>query len=149
MLKEKILANLKEAMKSGDAKKVGVLRMLSSALNNKKIEKRGATGVESELTDDEVMEVLNKEAKKRRESIAVFASNNREDLAEGEKFELGVIEEYLPAQMGEAEIRTVLEKIVANSSAKEFGPIMKEASKELKGKSDGALVSKILKEILG
>jgi uncharacterized protein YqeY len=152
MLKEKILADTKEAMKAGDAPRLGVLRMLSSALNNAKIEKRAnppaGGGAEIELTDEEAMSILSREAKKRRESIAVFEQGGRADLAQGERAELAVIESYLPAQMSEAEIRAVLEKMIASASVKEFGAIMKDASREFKGKADGALVAKLLKELL-
>ncbi len=149
MLKEKITTDIKEAMKAGDALRLGVLRMLSSALNNAKIERRAKTGAETELTDDEVLTIIGREAKKRKESIAIFETGNRTDLADGERGELKILEAYLPAQMPEAEVRAQLEKMVAASAVKEFGAIMKEASKEFKGKADGALVAKILKEILG
>jgi uncharacterized protein YqeY len=148
MLKEKIMSDMKEAMKSGDSVRLGVLRMLSSSLNNAKIEKRAKTGAETELTDEEVTGVISREAKKRKESIAVFEQGNRVDLAEGEKVELKVLENYLPAQMSEVEVRAALEKIVAVAPIKEFGAIMKDASKEFKGRADGTLVAKILKEIL-
>ena len=149
MLREKITADIKEAMKAGEAVRLGVLRMLTSSLNNAKIEKRAKTGEEVELADEEVLSVISREAKKRKESITVFEQNNRADLAEGEKAELKVLEAYLPAQMSEAEIRAALEKVVATAPVKEFGAIMKDASREFKGKADGALVAKILKEILG
>ncbi|MBI2075467.1 MAG: GatB/YqeY domain-containing protein, partial [Candidatus Harrisonbacteria bacterium] len=77
MLKEKITADIKEAMKSGNAEKVSVLRMLSSAIGNRKIEQRTKTGKDEELTDDEVMEVIGKEAKKRKESIVSFEAGGR------------------------------------------------------------------------
>lgn len=147
MLKEKITSEIKEAMKSGDQKKLGVLRMLTSALNNKKIEKRGKTGAESELTDDEVMEVLQKEAKKRKESIDLFEKGGRADLAQGEKEELAIISVYLPSQMGEAEVRAAVEKIAAVNQGLDFGPLMKVVMAELKGKADATLVSRFVKEI--
>ena len=149
MLKEKILADTKVAMKAGDVKRLGVLRMLSSALNNAKIEKRAKTGKEEELADDEALLVLAREAKKRRESITIFEQGGRADLAQGEKEELVFIENYLPKQMSEAEIRSALEKAVAAAPVKEFGAIIKDASKEFKGKADGSLVAKLLKELLG
>lgn len=149
MLKEKISSDLKEAMKSGDAARLGVLRMLVSALNNRKIEKRAKTGVEVELTDEEVLEVIAKEAKKRKESVELFNKGGREDLASGEKSELVILSAYLPEQMGEVEVRKIVEKIVAASGVKEFGPAMKEVMKELKGKADASVITQILKEILG
>lgn len=147
MLKEKIVSDTKEAMKSGDQKKLGVLRMMTSALNNKKIEKRGKTGVESELTDEEALEVLQKEAKKRKESIDLFEKGGRADLAQGEKEELAIISVYLPSQMGEAEVKAVVEKIAAANQGLDFGPLMKAVMAELKGKADASLVSRFVKEI--
>ncbi len=149
MLKEKISSDLKESLKSGDASRLSVLRMLISAVNNRKIEKRAKIGVEAELTDEEVLEVVAKEAKKRKEAIELFNKGDRGDLAAGEKAELEILAAYLPEQMGEAEIKKTVGRIVAASGAKEFGPAMKEVMKELKGKADSALITKALKEILG
>ncbi len=149
MLKEKISADLKEAMKAGDHNKLAVLRMVNSAISNRKIEVRTKEGVERDLTDEEITEVLTKEAKKRRESIVAFTSGGRADLAEGESAELKVLEAYLPQLMSEAEIRGVVTKIVAGLPVKEFGPAMKEVMKELKGKADASIASKVLKEVIG
>lgn len=157
MLKEKITTDIKEAMKAGDTERLGVLRMLASAIANRTIEKRaksssissGQTGKDDALTDDEVLEVIAKEAKKRRESIAVFTSGGRGDLAAQEEKELGILAAYLPEQMSEDEIKRVIERIIASASVKEFGPVMKAVMAELKGKADAALVSTLVKEKLG
>ncbi len=149
MLKEKISADLKEAMKAGDQNKLAVLRMVNAAISNRKIEVRAKEGAERDLTDEEIIEVLTKEAKKRRESIVAFTSGGRADLAEGESAELKVLEAYLPTLMSEAEIKDVVTKIVASLPVGEFGPAMKEVMKELKGKADASIVSKVLKEIIG
>ncbi|MBI2406290.1 MAG: GatB/YqeY domain-containing protein [Candidatus Harrisonbacteria bacterium] len=149
MLKEKITADIKEAMKSGNAEKVSVLRMLSSAIGNRKIEQRTKTGKDEELTDDEVMEVIGKEAKKRKESIVSFEAGGRADLAAEEKKELEILSVYLPAQMSEEDVRAAILRIVAASPSKALGPVMKAAMAELKGRADGALVGKIVKEKLG
>lgn len=149
MLKEKITSDIKEAMKAGAAEKLGVLRMLSSAIGNRKIEKRAKVGKEEELTDEEVMEVIAKEAKKRRESIVVFQSGGRADLAAQEEKELGILAAYLPAQMSEEEARAAVSRIVDAVPVKELGPVMKAAMAELKGKADAGLVSKLVKEKLG
>ncbi|KKU77405.1 MAG: GatB/YqeY domain-containing protein, partial [Candidatus Giovannonibacteria bacterium GW2011_GWB1_47_6b] len=91
MLREKLAEDLKTAMKSADPKTVGVLRLLISAINNKAIEKRTKTGSDV-LTDDEVLQTLNGEAKKRKESVEIFIKGNRADLAEKEKGELEIIQ---------------------------------------------------------
>lgn len=149
MLKDQITAAIKDAMKSGDQEKLGVLRMLVSSLNNRKIEKRTKTGKDEELSDDEVLEVIGKEAKKRKESILSFETGGRQDLAAQEKKELDMLSVYLPAQMSEAEVASAVSRIVAAAPVKELGPVMKAVMAELKGKADTALASRLVKEKLG
>ena len=145
MLLEKLNQDLKEAMKSGNADKVGVLRMLSSALKNRAIEK----GKDAVLTDDETMQVLTREAKKRKESIEAFEKGGRPDLAEKEKAELGLIEAYLPKQMSREEVVAAVEKVLAGLADKSNqGLVMKAVMQELKGKADGKMISGVVKEKL-
>ena len=94
-LQEKLNQDIKESLKGVDSFRLGVLRMVNSALQNKKIEK-GKDGV---LTEEEVLQVLTKEAKKRKESVLAFEAGGRPELAENEKKELIIVEAYLPAQM--------------------------------------------------
>lgn len=143
-LKQKLSEDIKIAMKSADPLTVGVLRMVISNVKNKEIEKKI-----SEAPDEDVMAVLLNEAKKRRESIEIFEKNNRADLANKEKAELVIIQKYLPKQMSEAEVEAAVDVIIKKTGLKEFGPLMKEVSKELKGKADGQLVAKIVKSKLG
>ncbi len=135
---EKIKSDLKESMKAHDALRLSVLRMVLSVINSKGVE----------LKDEEVLEILNKEAKKRKEAILLFLEGGREDLASKEEAELKILGAYLPEQMSEIEIKKVVATIVASASNKEFGPMMKEVMKELKGKADAGLITKILKEQL-
>src|SRR5687768_2921305 len=104
MLLDTIQSHVKDALKAHDAERAGVLRMLVSQIKNKEIEKRSSTSAEASadtgkaaLTDDEIIDVLRKEAKKRRESADLFRQGNRPDLAENEEKEITVIEGYLPA----------------------------------------------------
>src|SRR3989304_7055589 len=129
MLKDQITADMKNAMKAGDTERLGVLRMLASSINNRQIEKRGKGGVDEELTDDEVLEVLSREAKKSRESIELFVKGGRTDLSDVEQKELKIVEAYLPAQMGEAEIKAVIKKTAEKTEPAEFGAVMKEVMK--------------------
>lgn len=147
MLRDKIINDLKVAMKAGNANKVGVLRLLISALNNKAIDKKGKTGSE-ELTEEEALQVLMTEAKKRKEAIEVFTKGARSDLADKEKGELEIIQQYLPKQMSREEAEKVVEEIVKRAGSKEMGPVMKEVMKELKGRADSALISQLVKEKL-
>lgn len=145
-LLKKISEDLKAAMKSGDHFRLGVLRMVNSALQNKKIEK-GKDGV---LTEEEILQVLTKEAKKRKESIVAFEAGGRPELAENEKKELVIIEAYLPAQMSREDVSKEVERILSTIADKsKFGLVMKEVMKELKGKADAAIVTELIKEKLG
>ena len=144
-LLKKISEDLKAAMKSGDHFTLGVLRMVNSALQNKKIEK-GKDGV---LTEEEVLQVLTKEAKKRKESVLAFESGGRPELAENEKKELVIIEAYLPAQMSREDVVKEVERILSTIADKsKFGVVMKEVMKELKGKADAGMVTEVIKEKL-
>ena len=146
---QKIANDLKEAMKSGDVGKVSVLRMVNSAIKNKSIEKKGK-GQSEELTYEDVLEVLSKEAKKRRESKEAFSAGGRQDLAEKEQVELVIIENYLPKQMSKEETRAAVERIISGLSDKSnFGLVMKAVMQELKGKSDAKIISEFIKEKLG
>lgn len=134
-------------MKAGDSNQVGVLRLLISALNNKSIDKRGK-GQSEELTDEDILQVLMTEAKKRKESIEVFTKGNRADLANKEKSELEIIQQYLPKQMSKEETEKAVEEILKKAGTTEIGPAMKAVMAELRGKADSGLVSQLVKEKL-
>ena len=155
-LKDKIKEDLKNSMKAGDAKRTGVLRMLISVLNNRSIEKKGK-GQSEELSDEETLQVLMTEAKKRKESIDIFTKGGRADLAEKEKGELEVVQQYLPKQMDREEVEKIVTEIVKRfekatttggvpPEGGKIGPVMKEVMKELRGKADSALISEIVKQ---
>ena len=159
-LKEKLTEDSKEALKSGDSFRTGVLRMLLSALHNKEIEKKGK-GREPILSDDEVVDVLSKESKKRKEAGEIYLKAGRSDLSEKEAKELEIIKRYLPEQLGEEEIekavKAAIEKIGAKDvsarggsalGGKDFGKVMAEAMKELKGKADASSVSQTVRILL-
>ncbi|OGY64214.1 MAG: hypothetical protein A3I89_02330 [Candidatus Harrisonbacteria bacterium RIFCSPLOWO2_02_FULL_41_11] len=146
MLQEKLNQDLKNAMKSGDTGKLSVLRMVSASLHNKQIEK----GKDAVLSDDEVIEVLRREAKKRKESIEAFEKGGRPELADKEKTELVLIEAYLPKQMSREEVVVAVEKVLAGLADKSNqGLVMKAVMGELKGKADGKMISEVVKEKLG
>lgn len=141
-----IQKDLKEAMKAGDSDKVAVLRMLNASLKNRQIEK----GKDAELTEEEVMQVLTREAKKRKEAAEAFEKGGRPELAENEKKELAIIEGYLPKQMSREEVAAAVEKALSGLADKSNqGLVMKAVMAELKGKADGKMISEIVKEKLG
>lgn len=149
-LKDKINEDLKAAMKSGEKVRLEAIRAIRTALLNKEVSIRvGGVGT---LSPEQEMEVLVSLGKQRRDSIEQYKAGNRPDLAEKESAELAVIEEYLPKQLSEAEVKDVIERIVAQvgaASAKDMGKVMGPAMKELKGKADGGLVQQLVKERLG
>lgn len=150
MLQQKITDNLKEAMKAGKEFELGVLRMLSAAFHNREIEKKGK-GQEPVLSDDETTEILSKEAKKRKEAAEIYKKGNRNDLAEKELKELEFIKKYLPEEMPVEEIEKAVKAAIEKTGAKtqkEFGLVMKEAMKELKGRADSSVISGIIRKYL-
>ncbi len=160
-LKERIQASLKKAMSEKDQLKVSVLRMLMAAVFNKEKEKRAKLSKTEEelekldelskLTDEEIIEVISSEGKKRRDSIEQYEKGNRQDLAEQEKKELEILADYLPEQMGEEEIKKLVqEKIeeIGASGPKDTGKVMGALMPQLKGKADGTTVNKIVQEEL-
>jgi uncharacterized protein YqeY len=163
MLKEKILQNLTAAMKERKELEVSVLRQLSASILNKEKEKRfklskEKPGISEEdlakqslLSDEEVLEAVGYEAKKRKESIVEFEKGKRNDLVEKEKKELVILQAYLPQQISEDEIRVLVKQALEKTGAKEqkeMGKVMAELMPKTKGKADNALVSKIVRESL-
>lgn len=138
--------DLKAAMKGGNALEVETLRMFLAAQKNKQIEKRGK-GDGEELTEEDIREVATKEVRRRKEAAEIFTTAKREDLAGKERAEIEILSKYLPAQMSEAEVGAVVDRVIKGGAA-DFGTAMKEAMKELKGKADGKLVGEIIKRKL-
>lgn len=147
MLKERLTEDMKAAMKSGDSFALGILRMAIAAVNTKSIEKRGK-GLPPEMSDEEVLDVLAKEAKRREDSVQQFTEGGRPELAEAELKEREFLAKYLPAQMSREEVVAAVEAVIAASTTKDFPMVMKEAMAQLKGKADGKLVGEIVKEKL-
>jgi hypothetical protein len=148
MIFEKISKDYIQAMKSRDSLRIGVLSYIKSVIKYREIENREK---EKELTDDDVIDVISKEIRKREESIEMYKNGEREDLAHKEEEELKVLKEYLPAQMREEEIRKTVVQIIEKLGAtgeKDFGKVMKEVMIEIKGKANGALIKKIVEESL-
>lgn len=153
MLEDKIKSDLNEALKKGDEIKRSTLGMLLAAVLNKEKEKRYKEKLEEEveLTDEEIIDVISFEAKKRKESIIEYEKGERQSLAEKEKKELEVLQEYLPEQFPEEEVKKIVKETVEEVGAqdiKDMGKVMAELMPKLKGRADGGLVSKIVKELL-
>ncbi|MGH7801766.1 MAG: GatB/YqeY domain-containing protein [Thermodesulfobacteriota bacterium] len=146
-LKEKIPSDLKNALREKKTVDLSVLRMLQSAIRNKEIEKKKR----DVLTDEEIVEVISSEIKKRKEAVNEYIKAQRQDLADKEKSEIEVLMSYMPTQMGEMEIREEVKKAIKEAGAKaqgELGKVMKILMPRMKGKADGALVNKVVREEL-
>jgi uncharacterized protein len=147
-LKEKIISDLKTAMKAGDTAKRDVLRLLDSAIKNSEIEKKKR---EEGLSDEEIIEVLSRAVKQRNDSIEQFEKGGRPELAEKEKAEIAIIVEYLPEQLSREDVVASVKNMIAGLgtvSSADFGKVMGQAMAALKGKADGNMVKEVVKEIL-
>lgn len=148
MTKQQLQDELKQAMLAKDSVKTSVLRMLISAIGYAEIQKGGAG---YEATEEDVMATIQKEAKQHRDSIEQFKNAGRNELVEKEEVELKILEAYLPAQMGEDEVRKLVVDAIAKSGAAspaDIGKVMGILMPQVKGKADGGLVSRIVREEL-
>ena len=137
---------MRAAMKAREATRVSTLRMLMAAMKNTQVEKG------HELDDDEVVEVIAREAKRRRESMDAFAQGGRQELVEKEGAELAVLEAYLPEKLSDDELAKLVDEAIAESGAsspKEMGQVMKALMPKVKGRADGAAVSAAVRARLG
>ncbi|GAA4450934.1 GatB/YqeY domain-containing protein [Rurimicrobium arvi] len=146
-LEQKVMDQLKEAMKAKDEAALRTLRAIKSAILNEKTSE-GFSGTIDEAGE---LKLLQKLAKQRKDSLDIFVQQHREDLAAKEREELAIIERFLPAQMTAEELRTAVEAIVAQTGAAgpgDMGKVMGVASKQLSGKADGKAISEMVKQIL-
>ncbi len=154
-LKEKIQKDFIEAFKAKDADRTLVLKMLQAGIKNAEIEKKTRLAKKGEpfeeLSDEEIIQVIFKEAKKRKDAIGLYEKGGRAEQAEKEKKELEILSAYLPEQMSEEEIGELAKRAIEQagvSEQKEIGKVMAILAPQTKGKADGALVNKIVKELL-
>ncbi|OGI25897.1 MAG: hypothetical protein A3J76_05200 [Candidatus Moranbacteria bacterium RBG_13_45_13] len=149
-LHQQIEAELKSALKSGEKEKAGALRFLISAIKNHQIEIK-AKG-EEYLKDEEIVAVIRRQAKQRKDSVSEYEKGGRTDLAEKEKRELAILENYLPVQAGEEKIREIVKtkkEELGITDKSGFGRLMGAVMAELKGQADGDAVKKVVEEELG
>jgi uncharacterized protein YqeY len=140
-LSERIDADLKEAMRAKDATRLGVLRMLKSALKYSAIEKPGAEGA---LADTDAMQVIRKQVKQRQDSIESFEKGGRPELAAKEKEELAILQQYLPQQLAGDELQNIVRDTIAelNAATKaQMGIVMKAVQAKVAGRADGKTIS--------
>jgi len=141
----KINADMITAAKAKDKVRLSALRMLKTALHNKEIE------LIRQLNETEVLQLLSAIVKQRKDSIEQFAKGGRNDLVEKEEAELKIIQEFMPAQMSEAEVEAIIKKAIAEAAAvsvKDMGKVMKVLMPQLTGKADGKMVGEKVKALL-
>jgi len=141
-------SDLKAAMRAGDERRTGTLRMALAAIHNREIEKHAKGAA---LTPEDVADTLAREAKKRKEAIALFTQGGRKDLADTEAAELAILTAYLPPEASDEEVRQAVTAALAAvkpASEKDFGKVMGAAMKTLKGTADAERVTKAVKEAL-
>ncbi len=146
-MKEKIKSDLKTAMFAKDELRISTLRLLLSALKNYEIEK----GLGYEATDEDILTIISREIKKRKESIEFYKKGERLEMAEKEEKELNILISYQPKQMSEEEIREIIKGAKETTNAinqSDMGKLMGVVMPQVKGKADGGLVSRIVREEL-
>lgn len=145
-LHEKLREDLTRALKAGEGERAGVLRFLLAALHNLEIEKKTA-GKETVLTDEDVIDALQKEAKRRREAIELMRRGGRNDLAEKEEHELAIVALYMPQAMGKGEIEAIVDELRAQGFG-DFNSLMRETMARVRGRADGAMVAGVVRQKL-
>jgi uncharacterized protein YqeY len=142
MLKTRLQADMKSAMKAGDKARLGVIRLINAAIKQREVDERVA------LDDTQVLAVLDKMLKQRRDSVAQYQEAGREDLADQERFEIQVCQEYMPAALSDDEISALIASAVAETGAtsmKDMGKVMGMLKPKLQGRADMAAVSATIK----
>ncbi len=145
MLKQRLVEDMKTAMKAGEKRRLGVIRLINAAIKQREVDER------IELDDTQVLAVLDKMLKQRRDSIAQYEVAKREDLAEQERYEIGVCQEYLPNALSEDEISALIDAAVAASGAasmKEMGKVMALLKPQVQGRADIGIISAQVKQRL-
>ncbi|MCU7960952.1 MAG: GatB/YqeY domain-containing protein [gamma proteobacterium symbiont of Bathyaustriella thionipta] len=144
-MKQRIISDMKAAMKAGEKPRLGTIRLITAAIKQVEVDER------RELSDDDILAILNRMVKQRRDSISQYEKADRQDLADQEIFELDLIQTYLPAQLSEAEIKQAVENAVKDSGAasmRDMGKVMGLLNASLQGRADMSKVSGLVKQAL-
>ena len=150
-IKQRLDTEIKSAMKQGQKERVSCLRMLKARILEQEVDLRAERGTGYTLTDEEATVVIAAYAKQRRDSIAGFEQGGRDDLVQKERAELELVSAYLPAQLGEDDVRRLVAAAIAEAGAtspREMGAVMKLVMPRVEGAADGKLVSRIAAELL-
>ena len=150
-IKQRLMDDLKQAMKARDKTRVSCLRMLRARVLEQEVAARAKQGREYELDDDEALAVLSTYAKQRRDSIESYREGGREDLATQEESELAIVRDYLPEQLSEDKLRDVVRQAIDETGAgspKQMGLVMQLVMSRVRGSAEGQAVSRLVREML-
>jgi len=145
MLKDQLLDHQKQAMKAGDKPRLGTIRLIMAAIKQEEVDKR------KELTDDDVITILTRMVKQRRDSVEQYTNAGRTDLAEQETFEIGIIEAYLPEQLSADEVASIIDEVITATGAagpQDMGKVMGQLKGKLQGRADMGAASALVKQKL-
>ena len=146
MLNDQIAEDLKNAMKTRDVQTLSTIRMLKAAMQHKMIDKKVKV-----LPDEDILEIIQKQIKQRRDSIAEFEKGGRKDLVEKEQKEIQILQKYQPKQLSHDELKSIVQEVIKSvgaASKTEIGKVMKELMPKVKGMADGREVNQIVSELL-
>jgi hypothetical protein len=146
MLKQRVQEDMKTALKAGEKRRLGVVRLILAAIKQREVDER------IELDDTQVLAVLDKMVKQRRDSVSQYSAAGREDLAEVERYEIEVCQGYLPKALTESEIADLIDAAIAATGAtgmKDMGKVMAELRPQVQGRADMGAVSALIKQRLG
>ncbi|KEO83801.1 GatB/YqeY domain-containing protein [Tumebacillus flagellatus] len=144
-LTERLTNDMKQAMKDKDKVRLSVIRMIRTAMKNQEIDSQ------KPLSDEDIITIMNRELKQRRDSLQAFEAGGRQDLVEDTQAEIAVLIEYLPEQLSEDEIRTIVKEVVASTGATgkaDMGKVMAALMPKVKGRADGKLVNQVVSQEL-
>lgn len=147
-LQQRLTDEMKEAMRTGDADRLSVIRLLRANIKNKEIDK----GKGQQLTEEEILQVISTAVKQRKESIEQFERGGRQDLVDKEKKEVTILQSFLPQQISDEELRIKIKEAIAQSGAtdaKDMGKVMKLVVPQLVGRAEGSKISQMVRECLG
>ena len=148
-LKDQLSEDLKSAMRAKDENRISAIRMLKAAITNFEIARGDAKSKDSDkpITESDLLSVVEKQIKQRRDAIEMYKQGNRPELAAKEEAEIAVLAAYLPKQLSRDEVKAEVQEIIAALGTKEFPKVMREAATKLKGRADGKLVNEVVKEL--
>lgn len=144
-LKDQLTQDMKEAMKAKESDRLNTIRQLRGAIKNKEIE------LQKDLDDDAILAVIGTQVKQRREAAQMYKDNERPELAAKEEAEMAVLQQYLPAQLGEDELKAIVSEVIAEvgaTSMKDMGKVMPKVMAKTKGAADGKVVNQIVRDQL-